>query len=283
MTKNKGFTLIEILIALAIFMILIGMVFQTTTHYLQVRAEQDAATTAQAKLRRIVEVLTQDLRSAVLGAITDVPYASDDKNVSFALIDSSPYNAMPFNADDYYVNVASINPPAFSTSGYALMVNNVGSAVVFRVSAVQNLGSGRWRIRHSGCRNTITYTLNTLVFPIRTMGIHYDAAQKTLVANDGINTLPYAFNISDFQVDYVYLDNTSGTTVINPTGFNPTNGPPLKQFGGTTGNRYTLKRLRLTLATTETARGKTFTRKLVSNVELSNNATYNIRGVVPCN
>jgi len=71
MTKNRGFTLIETLIALAIFMILIGMVFQTTTRYLQVRAEQDAATTAQAKLRRIVEVFTQDLRSAVLGAITD--------------------------------------------------------------------------------------------------------------------------------------------------------------------------------------------------------------------
>lgn len=283
MTKSKGFTLIETLIALAIFMILIGMVFQTTTRYLQVRAEQDAATTAQAKLRRIVEVFTQDLRSAVLGAITDVPYASDDVSVSFALIDGGAYNAMPFSTNDYYVDVASINTPAFSASGYALMVNNVGNAVVFRVSTVQDLGSGRWRIGHSGCRNTITYTLNTLVFPIRTMGISYDAVQKTLVANDGTNALPYAFDITDFQVDYVYLDNASGTTVINPTGFNPPNGPPLKQFGGTTGNRYTLQRLRLTLATTETARGKTFARELVSNVELSNNATYNIRGVVPCN
>lgn len=283
MTKSKGFTLIETLIALAIFMILIGMVFQTTTRYLQVRAEQDAATTAQAKLRRIVEVFTQDLRSAVLGAITDVPYASDNDSVSFALIDGGAYNAMSFSANDYYVDVTSINTPAFSASGYALMVNNVGNAVVFRVSAVQNLGSGRWRIEHSGCRNTITYTLNTLVFPIRTMGISYDATQKALVANDGTNTLPYAFDITDFQVDYVYLDNTSGATVINPAGFNPANGPPLKQFGGTTGNRYTLQRLRLTLATTETARGKTFTRKLVSNVELSNNATYNIRRVVPCN
>lgn len=282
MTKSRGFTLIETLIALAIFLILIGMVFQTTTRYLQVRSEQDAATTAQAKLRRIVEVLTQDLRSAVLGAITDVPYSSDNDSISFGLIDSTAYNALSFNSSDDYVDVTSTNTPAFG-SGYALMVNNVGNGVVFGVSAVQDLGGDHWRIRHSGCGNTITYTLNTLVFPIRIMGINYNAAQKTLVANDGTNTFPYAFNITNFQIDYVYYDNSNGTTVINPPGFNPSNAPPLKQFGGSTGNRYTLQRLRFTLATTETARGKTFTRKLVSNVELSNNATFNIRRVVPCN
>jgi len=284
MTKKKGFTLIETLIALAIFMVLIGIVFQTTTSYLRARAEQDAATNAQAKLRRIVEVLTQDIRSTIMGAITDTPYESDQDSVSFALIDGTAYNANRYITYAYFVDVTSLDTPSFSGSGYAMMANNVGDAVIFPVSAVLPVGPGRWRIIHASCQNTIPYTINTLVFPVRPMGIRYDANNKTLFANYGAGEVPYAFNITEFQIDYVYLDNDSGNTVINPSGYNPSGRPPYKQFGGSSGNRYTLQRLRITIATTEeSAHGKTVTRKLVSNVDLSNNATYNIRGVVPCN
>jgi len=284
MTKRHGFTILETLIALAIFLVLIGMVFQTTVRFMQVRAEQDAVTTAQSKLRRIVEVFTQDLRSAVLGTIIDLPYDSGDEAVSFALISGGAYNTLRYNTSDYFVDVASLNAPDFSGAGYALMVNNTGTAVIFRVTSVQPVATGRWRVNHAGCQNTVGYTINTLLFPVKPLGLVYDSDQQELQMNEGSGPLPYAFNITEFKIDYVYFDNQTGTDVLNPTGFNPTNSPPLKQFGGSSGNRYTLRRLRITLGTSEqTARGKTITRELVSNVDLSNNATYQIQGVVPCN
>ncbi|WP_457637414.1 PulJ/GspJ family protein [Oceanithermus sp.] len=282
--RKKGFTLIETLLALAIFLVLFGMIFRVTVNYMQVRANQDATTTTQAKLRRIVEVFSQDIRSSVLGAITDNPYVSDNHNVSFAMLGGGAYHTLPFNSADYYTDISSLSSTPFIASGYALLVNNTGSAVVFRISSVEDKGAGVWRLHHNSCQNTIAYTQNSLAFPVRIIGIKYNQTQKELISNNGSSIIPYAFNITNFQIDYIYYDNNNNTTVINPTGYNPPDRPPYKQFGGTNGNRYMLKRLRLTLETNEIgAKGKTITRQLVSNVDLTSNATYDIKEVVPCN
>lgn len=68
MSERRGFTLVELLLALAILATLLAVAYGGVIQFMQSRSDLEAAINAQAKLRRIVEVFTQDLRSAVFGA-----------------------------------------------------------------------------------------------------------------------------------------------------------------------------------------------------------------------
>jgi len=65
--------------------------------------------------------------------------------------------------------------------------------------------------------------------------------------------------------------------------FNPPDGPPYKQFGGGSGNRFNLVSLGITLGTVEKVRERDREHELVSNINLSSNSTFTIRSVKPCN
>ncbi|MGQ9511442.1 MAG: PulJ/GspJ family protein, partial [Thermaceae bacterium] len=60
---KKGFTLLEVVVALFLLGVLMGAAYSAIVSFTRDRAQLDARASAQAKLRRIVEVLTQDLRS----------------------------------------------------------------------------------------------------------------------------------------------------------------------------------------------------------------------------
>jgi hypothetical protein len=104
-----------------------------------------------------------------------------------------------------------------------------------------------------------------------------------LVLREDGNRWPLAFRITRFRVDYVYFNRSTGRYVLNPSGYNPSDRPPRKQFGN-----YTLSRLKLTLSAEQTSRGRTFTRTLVAPVDLSstaysgNNFLDFLREVIPC-
>jgi len=86
MRGKQGFTLIEIVVSLGILSLLLGITYKSIVGFMQLRQHQDAITATQAKLRRVIEVFTQELRSSVFGAIIDEPYESGDRAVSFALL-----------------------------------------------------------------------------------------------------------------------------------------------------------------------------------------------------
>jgi len=283
---------LELLLATALLGLILAMAYAPLVQSLQIRSDQETAASVQARMRRVLEVFTQDLRSAVFGAITNTPYPSSVTSVSFALIEGGAgYPVLPHDqggsqsfrtASETKIlqMVADQSQVDIQRGDNVLMVNASGQAVLLPVTNVNPVGGepNRWHIVHAGCGNTIDYTPNTLLFRVRTLGFKYRADTRTLLVNDGLE-MPLAFEISRFRIDYVYRTG-SGNEVINPPGY-AASGTPAQVFNYE-GRLYTLRRLQLVFASEELSRGKKVERTYTGQVELSNNPTYQVKEVVPC-
>ncbi|XOB98007.1 type II secretion system protein J [Deinococcota bacterium DY0809b] len=305
MKKSKaGVTLIELLVGLLILGFVMTAAYRGIVSAMQVNADQDTVAGMQAKLRRTMEVFTQELRSAVFGSITNSPYTSTNRSISFALIDgSSGYVVLPHdggqnasfpNADNVvivYIKKDNNQDKPLKKGDQVLMINPSGEAVIFDVGSVapNETGSGKWRIVHPGCANQINYANNTLLFKIQTLGFAMGDAigsgydPNTLYMKQGTAAEePLAFDLAKFRVDYVYQD-PGGNLAVNPTtadGFSA--DFPAPTVTSTSGTVYTLTRLSLELGAEQNSRGKTLKRSLTGAVELSSNQTYKIRRLYSC-
>src|SRR5690554_5781419 len=97
--SGRGMTLVELLVALAVFSIVLVIAYAAINGSLRIQSDQEAATTTQGKLRRIIEVVSQDLRSSVFGSITDAPYSSNQNQVSFMMLTGGAgYTVVPPNS-----------------------------------------------------------------------------------------------------------------------------------------------------------------------------------------
>jgi prepilin-type N-terminal cleavage/methylation domain-containing protein len=283
---TKGFTIIEILIALAIFGVLIAIASGAIVQYLRVQSDQEAVTSAQAKLRRVTELISQEMRGAVFGSIiaddADNNYDSDQDSISFLLLDGGAgYPVLPHDSG----NNASFKPAAnlqISSSSpdtaslgiddddELLMVNAKGEALLFVAGNVTKNGGAEWRIVHPGCGNTIEYTPNTLLFKVRTFAVRHDLNSKTLFARENGLEQTLAWNISEFRIDYVY--EKGGVTKINEPGY------PTKDLL----NGFSLKRLQIVASTEELSRGKSIERTYSSQIEIADNNQIAIGGLTVC-
>jgi prepilin-type N-terminal cleavage/methylation domain-containing protein len=260
-SKNKGFTIVELLIAMAIFGILIAIASGAIVQYLRIQSDQEAITSAQSKLRRVTELVSQELRSAVFGSIINSPYTSDKSAISFLLLEGGAgYAVNPHDSgnNNSFMSAANltINSSATDTAALGiadndqlLMVNGNGQALFFNVGNITKTGQD-WRIVHPGCGNTIDYTPGTtLLFKVRSFGIKHDKPSKELRATDGSTPeQPLAYNITNFRVDYVYNDVPQGT--YDPSKVND------------------LDRLQIVISTEELSRGKSIERTYSSQIEL---------------
>src|SRR5690554_1229071 len=145
--RSQGMTLIEMLIALAVFGIVLAMTYTAITGSLRVQAAQEAATTSQAKLRRVIEVISQDLRSAVFGSITDDPYDADSRQVSFMLLAGGAGYPVLEEKDFALKNSFDvlINDVTGMVGEQVALVNRRGEGVVVPVSNISNGSSGSRR------------------------------------------------------------------------------------------------------------------------------------------
>lgn len=296
--KNRsGLTLLEILLALLVLGILLAIAYGGMVQFMGMRSDLDAAVSAQAKLRRIVEVLTQDLRSAVFGGLTATPYPSGRRSISFALIDGAAgYPVLPHDSgnNESFRNASEVkivalaaqaNQIGISSGDYVLMVNNSGEGVILPVTQVNPVaGQGnRWHVVHAGCGNTIAYTPNTLLFRVRTLGFRYDSQARELLYREGNGTeMPVAFDLSDFQIGYVY-EATPQDVLTDPPGYpyeQPTGSPPRQVVQGE--KTYTLRRLALTLSAGFASRGRNVDRTYTSMVDLASTTQYTATTIVPC-
>jgi len=255
MRGRNGFTLIEILISLAILSVLLGITYRSVVSFMQLRQQQDAITATQAKLRRVVEVFTQDLRSSVFGAIIDEPYPSNDRAVSFALLKGNSgfkvYTTDPAAWKDAYRTFVIAEDPGVRRGDHVLIVNQDKKAVILKVSGVRQVDTQKWVIRHNSCKNTLDYRSNTLLFGVDLYGVRHDPDRETLILNEEGDEMPLAFGIREFKVEYLP-------------------------------NKASAERLRVTVSAAREYRGRTLSRRYVGVVELSNNATFDIQEVVPC-
>jgi len=252
---------------MTLLLILLGLAYGGIQRFLQSRAYQDSVTSVQAKLRRVVEVVSQDLRSAVFGAVIDTPYPSNERAVSFALLGkrtpTGEFESHPgykvFSPDPMFwkyarfTTIVSPTPPNLGPGDHVLMLGPDKKAVILKITGpVVPTGPGRWTLPHPECPNTLDYTPTTLLFPVVLYGLRYDPNQKELMLNEDGVEAPLAFEIDDFTVDYL-----------------PDRNAP--------------KQLRIALKASRRFRNRTIERSYSSVIPLNSHATFQIEEVVTCN
>lgn len=287
-SAHSGVTLVEVLVALAVFGIVMAIAYAAINGSLRIQADQEAATTTQGKLRRVVEVMTQDLRSAVFGSITNDPYDSDNTQVSFMMLTGGAgYTVLPPESGGAF-GFASQN------SATVLMDNAshlVGQQVVMidasqRQGVVLTVGSayeGRpdeWELTWVGCRNTHVYSeKNILLFEIETTGLRYDQESETIRSTSAHHDeVPFAFDISDFRVEYIYSNETDIRTETSP---HRVGGLPQRSYqeGSDT---WRLQRLQFVVAAEAESRGRSVDHAYTGQVELSGTEDFRVEEIIPC-
>lgn len=290
--KRQGFTLVELLIALAILGIVLGMASSAIVQYLGIQSDQEAATSAQARLRRATEIVSQELRGAILGAVTNTPYTASATQLSVALLDGAAgYQVTSFNGTTTTVisTAATASDTGFAANDVIMIVGSNGKAILRKINTLTKGGTGSssWNLSHASCTLPTGGDLPTdpLLFKVRTLGYRFDTANSSLLSNERGTEAAVAFNITGFVVDYIYVSNT-GATTTNPVGF-----PARSVTVGSTS--YTLDRLQVTMTASERSRGRDVTRTYSNQIDLVDNSkfltttnsskSYSIQGVTVCN
>ncbi len=297
MRRQEGISLIELLVAISILLVVLGITSTSLISGLRVQRDQEIITTSQAKLRRVNEVFTQELRSAVLGGVANQPFPSTATSISFMLLDGGAgWQVLPHDSgnNNSFKNAANAQVVAAVASadeldldgGQVLMVNANGDAVILDINNVQRrggAGSVEWNVVHPGCGNTIDFTPNTLMFKVRTIGFQYDPSTQTLFHHVGsANSVPLAFDISDFRIDYVYQENDGTPVSLNAPLLN-SDGAPVKNGRLPGGTAVSLTRLQVLLGASNPAGNRTIERKYSGQVEFSSNPSFSIQAVSSCN
>lgn len=289
MRATKGLSLVEVLIALAVLGIVSVVATTGVINGLRVQSVNEAATSVQAKLRRITEVFTQELRSAVLGGVTNQPYGSDSTSISFLLLDGGAGYQVLNTGSFQNGTTKRIVAPAATTEeldlfpGQALLVNGNGEAVVFTVTGVSTAGATQFDVQHAVCPSMVAYTdNNTILLSVRSLGLRFDAATGTLFQKDGASAeIPLAFAIDDFFLEYVYRPLSGGDPVVLEEPIK-VNGVPMRN-GVVSGQDVTMARVQLTVGASEpTGRGSVLERSYRGQVEMASNPTFQIQKVVNC-
>lgn len=300
MRRTNGFTLLEALIALAIFGLIAVMATTGVSRALRTQSLNESITTSQARLRRITEVFTQDLRSSVLGGVSNLPYTSSDHAVSFiTLTGGAGDKVVPhdygsgntFEGADYlYMLWSDSDTSASSLVGQHLMlVNGYGDANIFEVSdvsAVSGTNNYVYDVTHSGCTNTVPYTdARTITLTTQAVGYSFDATTGTLYMTEGpnaANQFPVAFDLTDVKIQYIYLTD-AGSTVVRTTPLTDSSGTPVRTGTLPSGANATLARVGLVVTAADGSHGTNVTRTISGEVEMSSNPTFKIDKVTQCN
>lgn len=291
--RNKGFSLIEILMALGMLTIIMAAAYTAITQIIKMQLDQEAITSAQNKLRRSSEFIAQDLRSAVYGSISTQPYTSSQSAISVAILDNTAgFQVLPHDSgnNNSFKNAAEVKMLSLSANaadtGIAigetvLMINGNGTGVFLPVTNFGQWGPGQsyWRITHAGCGNTIDYTPDTLIYAVRQVGYRYDSAQQIIYRRVGAAAEePVAFNITRFGLNYIYR-NSGGGDSSQPAGY-AARGYPEVQFSSG-GQNYTLQRIGLLMSADQQTLGRRIERTLTGQIELPS-SNLRLKEIVPC-
>ena len=292
---TSGLTLLEAIIALAIFGLIAVMATVGVSGALRAQSLNENIVSSQSRLRRVTEVFTQELRSAVLGGVANAPYVSNDHQVSFITLtggagDPVDYqdqgnNASFQQADNFNLiwGGSGTDPTASLPGHHVMLVNGNGESIVFKVTSVQLAGTGLYKVVHAGCANTIAYTgPRTMSMRTRSVGFRYDANDKTLYMTEGSGPeVPVAFDLSSVAIQYVYVTD-SGTTLVESAPLTDASGAPLRT-GTINGQQVTLQRIGLAISASDGAHGHTVRRTASGMVQLTSGHSFSINQVTTCN
>ncbi len=264
--SGAGMTLVEILIAMAILGIVLMLTSSGIVQSLQVNRLVDDSTNTQAKLRRITEVVSQELRSAVMGGLTDFPVTPSSSSISFALISGDGGLPVTTNPNSRRTGVFTSDPGTLSelVGSPALIIDGHGRAIL--ISEIEGVSGSE--LVHNQCPIDFDHPVNTRVYGASALGFSYNADEETLyqltLDAQGLNSVPFAFGLTRFQIAYEYGAGAGNTRVLEQPRF--VGDVPQIEFTED-GTIYRLSRLRLTLASV--AEGSDLEREYVSYVEMT--------------
>lgn len=282
MRKPQGFTLIELLIALGILGVVLGITFNGLMQTSRSQNQQEAVTNVQSKLRRTVEVITQDLRGAVLGGVINSPYTSNSSQISFALLNGAAgypvtsagtTSATVISTDPSLTNLGIANGDTlmlFDSTGNSSGGSTAGQAVIVQVNGTPTFtsSSSTWTVPYSSCSSASGAA--DVAFDIQTQGYRYSSTAKTLYMRIGSAAeVPVAYNITAFNLDYIYRDAATSAESVNPTGYN--GGGNVAQRFTSGSNTLVLQRIQITLSAQESSVGQSITRTYTGQIEMINN------------
>lgn len=292
--NKKGFTLVEMLIAIALLSLILALVSGGVVTAMKANRVHDAASASQTRARRVLEIVSQDLRSAALGSITNTPYVSSNNAISFPrLAGGAGYDAPFRNRDTSATFIRSTtdtsNRDWTGDLGSVLVVDVAdGDAFVSRVT-----GTG-WRdwggrigrllgVGHGRCGNAVgalgagltgTAQTNRTLFRVNSVGYSFDANQNRLLRQIEGNQTVVAFDIENFAVSYIYRDKVTGDLDERATPIN-SNGAALIE-----NNNWKLAQLQINLDVAEPSSGRdnggdlrTVTRTYTSYVDLADSSS----------
>jgi type II secretory pathway pseudopilin PulG len=282
-----GITMLELLIALA----LLGTIFTLASSGIvsSLRAQSINQTTVnnQAKLRRVMEVLSQDLRSAVLGGLTGSPFASDSDSISFSLLDGGagfPVTSLNLSGGTLTVQAQNTATLGVSTGNQVLVVNPGGDGIIIPVTSVAAATTAqRFNLTFGNCANSIPAGDSYLLFKVKTVGLEFNTTTRQLLQREGTSTTstPVAFGISGFNLTYIYepYGTTTGTSVERTSAITETSSWPTK-VATISGSQYSLVRVKVALASSEGQAGRNY-EAYIDLASTSNNVR--LGRLLPCN
>ncbi len=290
--RRQGLSLIEVLIAIAILGILIAIAYAAISQGLRVQSTQEAVTSTQARLRRVAEVYTQELRSAVLGAVSDHPYTSDEHSVSFTLLDGGAgYQVSAIDVANNRLSVVNDTGPGIAVDGDQVMVVDAGgTAAIFQLASnpQATASAGVFDVVPAGsscfdgmvAADSTLRNRNALLFRVKTLGLRYDPDDDILYLTEGSAAeRPLAFDLSDVTIGYVYREADGTLHVLD--GPIRVDGHPARNatIGG---EEVELVRLQVQLEGEGRSMAGDVSRNYVSQVDLASNQSFSVKAVSSC-
>jgi prepilin-type N-terminal cleavage/methylation domain-containing protein len=289
---QRGITLVEMLIALFVLSLVVTFASIGIVQALRVQSLNEANASLQGKLRRITEVISQDLRSTVLGSVIATPYASGASSVSFTLAEGGQgYQALgQTNNTTNFATQTSLRVVAEAPNAAALgmvgrtvlIVNGAGDGSLFPVTAASSQGgsgNNRWFLEHAPCPNAIPFVAPMRLFVVDAVGYERNAAGDLQRRVAGQDAQDLAFDLSAFEIEYVYRDATGALEVRSAPYLDA--GVPLR-IGGPSGDAV-LDSLRVRIAAQQPIVGAvTIERSYTAQIAMPVGGSVNLRSVVTC-
>lgn len=255
---REGFTLIEALLAIAILIVLIGIVAVSLTRGLQTKHSQSVFIELQQNLRNAMQQITQDLRStSQLGLWNDPGSGCDDPGDACSardrlaiLISKGFYTSVaesPGNSYNNSVETAVCDASGFS-DGDLVLITDGSNADLVTITQIQNLrdfsqpcrpaGSAAGgnppnhdKIQHNHDRISGTWNPNTYAFKVQLVTYELrpdpsDATRTVLYRRTGLGSSegPFsgivAFDVDTLRLSYgIPLNPTAGSTTVQQLRF----------------------------------------------------------------
>lgn len=206
---------------MAILTIVLGLVFTSMSQGVDMQRRTERDVSLDASLRRVSQIVTQDIRNSPYGLLTSVPYASNATGFSVTkATDTAVQNAVgPSSGFRTSTTTSVIAQTGFTwpTNTTYLLINPVQANATLLTTSAAVTSSGSINLPHGTQINTVCLTANTIVQRVVPIGIQYNESQRMLYRQvqrpDATETVPLAYGVTAFSVNYIGTNETSYTTL----------------------------------------------------------------------